>query len=228
MKKLGLVGGISWTSTLDYYKYINEGINNRLGGLNYAECIIYSLNFGDIYVKTWEGAESLLLDACKNLEKSGAEGILLCANTAHLYAESLQKEISIPLISIITATANEINKQGFKKVLLLGTKYTMELPFYKEGLKSQNIECVVPDEEDRNYIQQTVRDELGANIIKNETKQQYTAIIDKWMKSGIEAVVLGCTEIPLLIKQEDISIPVLDTTKIHSRAAVDFALDSCI
>ena len=154
------------------------------------------------------------------------DAIILCANTAHLYIDILQKEIYVPIINIISATGNEINRQGFRKVLLLGTKYTMELPFYKVGLKAQNIDCVVPHESDRIYIQQTLRDELGANIIKQETKQRYISIINKWAESDIEAVIFGCTEIPLLIAPEDISIPVFDTTQIHAQAAVDFILTS--
>ena len=147
MKKIGLVGGISWTSTLDYYKFINEGVNAKLGGLNFAECIIYSLNFGDIYTQSWDNSYDLLLNACDSLKKSGADGIALCANTAHLYADRLEQEINLPIIHIFTETAKTINKNGFKKVGLLGTKFTMEMDFYRNKLESFGLEVLTPEKQ---------------------------------------------------------------------------------
>jgi aspartate racemase len=229
MKKLGLVGGISWVSTIDYYRFINEGINEKLGGLNFAECIIYSLNFDDFQRNNtnnnWDATFELLLNACKSLEKSGAEAIVLCANTAHAVSDRLEKEIQLPIIHVATATANKINGQGLKKVGLLGTKFTMEMDFYFKKLAENNIEAIVPFlQEERDFIQQTLKEELGRGIIKEQTKRAYLSIIEKLIENGAEGIILGCTEIPMLISQEDVAVPVFDTTKIHSEAAVNFAV----
>lgn len=231
MKKLGLVGGISWVSTIDYYRFINEGINEKLGGLNFAECIIYSLNFDDFQRNNtngdWDASFNLLLNACKSLENSGAEGIVLCANTAHAVSDRLEKEIKLPIIHVATATAKAINRQGLKKVGLLGTKFTMEMDFYLNKLAENNIEAIVPYlQEERDFIQQTLKEELGRGIIKEQTKRAYLNIIEKLIENGAEGIILGCTEIPLLISQEDVSVPVFDTTKIHSEAAVNFAVSA--
>jgi aspartate racemase len=223
MKKIGLVGGISWTSTLDYYKYINEGVNAKLGGLNFAECIIYSLNFGDIYTQSWDNSFDLLLNACDSLKKSGADGIALCANTAHLYADRLQQAINLPVIHIVTETAKTINKNEFKKIGLLGTKFTMEMDFYRNKLELFGLEVLTPEKiETREYIQYTLREELGVGYINPETKKRYKEIVKELVDRGAECIVLGCTEIPMLVNQDDFEIPVLDTTKIHSQAIVDF------
>ncbi len=225
MKKIGLVGGISWTSTLDYYKFINEGVNAKLGGLNFAECIIYSLNFGDIYTQSWVNSYDLLLNACTSLKKSGADGIALCANTAHLYADRLQEEVNLPLIHIVTETAKTINKKAFKKIGLLGTKFTMEMDFYRNKLEEFGLEVLIPEKLDtREYIQYTLREELGVGIINPETKKRYKEIVIELEERGAECIVLGCTEIPMLVSQEDFIIPVFDTTKIHSQAIVDFVV----
>lgn len=231
MKKLGLVGGISWVSTIDYYRFINEGINEKLGGLNFAECIIYSLNFDDFQRNNtngnWDATFELLLNACKSLEKSGADAIVLCANTAHAVSDQLEQELKLPVIHVVTATANAINKQGLKKVGLLGTKFTMEMEFYIKKLAENNIEAIVPFlQDERDFIQQTLKEELGRGIIKEQTKRAYLSIIEKLIENGAEGIILGCTEIPLLISQEDVSVPVFDTTKIHSEAAVDFAVSA--
>jgi aspartate racemase len=223
MKKIGLVGGISWTSTLDYYKYINEGVNAKLGGLNFAECIIYSLNFGDIYTQSWDNSFDLLLNACDSLKKSGADGIALCANTAHLYADRLQQAINLPVIHIVTETAKTINKNEFKKIGLLGTKFTMEMDFYRNKLELFGLEVLTPEKiETREYIQYTLREELGVGYINPETKKRYKEIVKELVDRGAECIVLGCTEIPMLVNQDDFEIPVLDTTKIHSQSIVDF------
>ncbi|EJL71510.1 aspartate/glutamate racemase family protein [Chryseobacterium populi] len=223
MKKIGLVGGISWVSTLDYYKFINEGVNARLGGLNSAECIIYSLNFGDVQSKSWEHSFGLLLNACENLKKSGADGIVLCANTAHLFADQLQETIKLPIIHIGAETAKAINKEGYKKVGLLGTKFTMEMDFYKNKLEEYNLEVLIPEkQETRDYIQYTVKEELGIGYINPETKTNYISIVNDLINQGAECIILGCTEIPMLISQDDFTIPVFDTTKIHSQAIIDY------
>lgn len=223
MKKIGLVGGISWTSTLDYYKFINEGVNEKLGGLNFAECIIYSLNFGDIYTQSWGNSYDLLHNACDSLKKCGVEGIALCANTAHLYAGKLQESINLPIIHIVTETAKTITKKGFKKIGLLGTKFTMEMDFYKKKFEDSGLEVLIPEkQETRDYIQFTLREELGIGFINPETKEKYKEIVKELMDRGAECIVLGCTEIPMLVNQEDFDFPVFDTTKIHSQAIVEF------
>lgn len=227
LKKIGLVGGISWVSTIDYYTFINEGVNHRLGGLNFAECIIYSLNFGDIQEKTWGNSYELLLNACESLKKSGAEAIVLCANTAHLFADKLEEQIQLPFINIITETAKSINKTGLKTIALLGTNFTMEMDFYRTKLESFGIQVLVPDtQEIRDYVQYTVKEELGRGIVNPDTKKRYLEIVDDLVKRGAEGIVLGCTEIPLLLTQNDFSIPVFDTTKIHSEAIVEYAISS--
>ncbi|HBV15351.1 aspartate/glutamate racemase family protein [Chryseobacterium carnipullorum] len=223
MKKIGLVGGISWVSTLDYYKFINEGVNTRLGGLNAAECMIYSLNFGDIQAKSWVHSFDLLLNACKHLKNSGADSIVLCANTAHLFADELQNTLKLPIIHLGTETARAIQKAGFKKAGLIGTKFTMEMEFYRNKLEEYGLEVLVPEnQETRDYIQQTVKDELGVGLINPETKASYISIVEDLVNSGAECIILGCTEIPLLISQDDISVPVFDTTKIHCEAIVEY------
>lgn len=227
MKKIGLVGGISWVSTLDYYRFINEGVNAKLGGLNAAECMIYSLNFGDVQAKGWENAYELLLNACESLKRSGAEGIVLCANTAHLFADKLQAAVSLPVIHIGAETAKAINKSGYKRVGLLGTRFTMEMDFYRNKLEEYGLEVLIPEaQETRDYIQYTVKEELGVGFINPETKARYMAIVETLVSRGAECIILGCTEIPMLISQKDFTIPAFDTAQIHSDAIVDFIVCS--
>ncbi len=228
MKTLGLIGGTTWLSTIDYYRYINEGINERTGGAEYAKCIIYSFNFTEIKnladANDWDRILQLVTGACNQLEQIGADAIVLCANTMHYIADGLKKQINLPIIHIVEATACEIKKLNLKKAALLGTRFTMELDFYKAKLTEQGIETVIPESDDRQFIHDTIFNELGKNIFKQETKERYITIINQLVKQGAEGVILGCTEIPLLIKQEDLDIPAFDTTLIHSRAAVEFAL----
>lgn len=225
MKKIGLVGGISWVSTLDYYKFINEGVNAKLGGLNAAECIIYSLNFGDIQAQGWVNSFGLLLNACEHLKNSGADRIVLCANTAHLFADRLQNILKLPIIHIGTETAKAIQKAGFKRAGLIGTKFTMEMDFYKNKLEEYGLEVLTPEhQETRDYIQHTVKDELGVGLINPETKVRYISIVEELIVRGAECIILGCTEIPLLLSQDDFTIPVFDTTKIHCEAIVEYAV----
>ena len=229
MKKLGLVGGTSWVSTIDYYRLINEGINEKLGGLNFAELMIYSVNFNDFQryntAGDWDATYELLLNACESLKRGGADAIVLCANTSHAVADRLEAVLDIPIIHIVSATANEIKKLGIKKVGLMGTKFTMELSFYKNRLSEHGIESIVPEPlATRDAIQQTVKEELGRGIIKEETKQQYIGYINEMIERGAEGIILGCTELPMILSQQDIKVPVFDTTKIHSKAAIEFAL----
>ncbi len=228
MQTLGLIGGISWVSTIDYYRLINEGINDRLGGLNFSQCIIYSFNYADIKknndVNDWESTFQMVAKACNHLKSSGATAIVLCANTMHFIADRLEKEINLPIIHIAIATATEIEKAGFKKVGLLGTKFTMELDFFKSKLVDKGIDALIPNEEDREFIHQTIFDELGKGIIKAETKNRYLAIIEQLIDNGAEGIILGCTEIPLIIQADDVKIPVFDTVFLHARAAIEFSL----
>jgi len=225
MKKIGLVGGISWVSTIDYYKLINEGVNKKLGGLQFAECLIYSLNFGDIQEKTWANSYELLLNACLSLQKSGVDAIVLCANTAHMYADQIEKAIKLPLIHIGTETAKAITKEKITTVGLLGTSFSMEMDFYKDRLKSFGLNVLIPEkQETRDYIQHVLKEELGRGIINRDSKQNYIKIANELVARGAEGIILGCTEIPLLIDQSHFSVPVFDTTKIHSEAIVNFII----
>ncbi len=225
MKKIGLVGGISWVSTIDYYKLINEGVNRKLGGLQFAECLIYSVNFGDIQEKTWQNSFDILLKACLSLKKSDVEAIVLCANTAHLYADQLEKETGLPLIHIGTETSKAITQKKLSTVGLLGTSFTMEMDFYKDKLKSFGINVLVPEnQETRDYIQYVLKEELGRGIINPDSKQNYIKITNELIIRGAEGIILGCTEIPMLIDQSNFSVPVFDTTKIHAEAIVNFML----
>jgi aspartate racemase len=225
MKVIGLVGGISWVSTIDYYKFINEEINKRLGGLNFSECIIYSLNFGDVQERSWENSFDLLLNACQSLKRSGVDAIVLCANTAHLFADNLEDKIKLPIIHIGTETAKAVKHQGLVKVGLLGTRFTMEKEFYIKKLEENGLNVLVPEkQETRDYVQYTLKEELGRGIINPDTKQNYISIVKDLVDRGAEGIILGCTEIPLLLSQADFSIPIFDTTKIHSSAIVEYAL----
>lgn len=228
MKILGLIGGVSWVSTAGYYKNSNEGINQKRGGIHFAECIIHSFNFHDIIKKKnnngWESTFEILAKACENLKKSGAEAILRCANTLHLLANRLEKQIGLPIIHIATETAMEIKKQNISKVGLLGSKFTMELDFFTSKLMEQNSTTLIPELAYRDFIQNAIYNELGSGIINPETKHRFVAIINKLIENGAEGIIFGCTEIPLLIKKEDCAVPVFDTLLIHSKAAVAFAL----
>jgi aspartate racemase len=229
MKKIGLIGGISWVSTADYYSFINKGINEKLGGLNFAECIIYSFNYADIKKNNdagdWDKTLSMLTKAALGLKSCGAEAILLCANTMHLIADKLEENIKLPVINIASVTADAISKDKIEKVGLLGTKFTMEMDFFKSKLSQQNITTVIPDEDDRAFIHHTIFEELGRGLVLEETKKRYLSIIDKLVSQGAQGIILGCTEIPLLIKQEDINVPAYDTTLIHSKAAIEFMMN---
>lgn len=228
MKRLGLIGGISWVSTIDYYRYINEGINRRLGGLQYADCLIHSLNFGAVQRAGWQdldGTYRLLADAAGRLMSAGAEALVLCANTAHVVADRVQAALPLPLIHIADATAAAVVEAGLSRVALLGTQVTMEHPFYRDALRRVGVDAFVPPlQETRDYIQRTLRDELGRGVVRAETRAAYLAIIGQLVADGAQGIILGCTEIPLLVSQADVAVPVFDTTRIHAEAAVQFAL----
>lgn len=230
MKTLGLIGGTTWISTTDYYKYINQLTNERLGGENSARLLLYSVNFQEIKeladAGDWEQIGSILSDAAVRIENAGAEALMLCANTMHLVAETVQQNISIPILHIVDATAQEIERRKIKRVGLLGTKFTMEKDFFKKRLLEYGIETIVPEPEERDFIHSSIFSELGKNIFKDETKKKYLEIAENLQMKGAEGVIFGCTEIPSLIKAEDCSIASFDTTLIHAKYAVDYALRS--
>lgn len=229
MKKIGLIGGITWQSTQLYYQLLNTQVAEKLGGQSSCECIIESVNFSDISIKQanddWDALHTQMTDIAVRLEMAGADIILICANTMHLSVPAIKDKISIPLLHIAEVAGKAVKEKGCKKVLLLGTKYTMELDFYKDILKNQfGIEVMIPNDADRDIVHTIIYSELSKGIITEESKQLYLDIIKKSEKEGAEGVILGCTEIPLLIKQEDCDITVIDTTKEHAFAAVEFAL----
>lgn len=228
MKTLGLIGGMSWVSTIDYYKYINELANEKRGGLNYAQMLIYSVSFDDVKTladqSDWKTLGELFSGISQRLERAGADAIVMCANTAHIVADKVQASINIPLISIVDSTAKEISNLNLTRVALLGTGFTMNNTFYKDGLARAGIETLIPDDDERDFIHASIFGELGKNIFTTETKQKYLEIIENLKTRGAEGVIFGCTEIPLLLKPEDCDIPSFDTTLIHAKYAVDFAL----
>ena len=228
MKTIGLIGGTGWVSTLEYYRLINEETNKRLGGLNAARCIIYSFNYADINEcnlrEDHEGVYNLVLDAAIKLKNASADCLVLCANTLHQYADRIVEEVKLPVIHIADATAVEIKRHGLSTIGLLGTKFTMEMDFYTKRLSAARINSIVPEKPERLFIHHTIMDELLKEIIKPESKKRFLEIINDLEQKGAQGIVLGCTEIPLLIKQEDTHLHVFNTLKIHAKAAVEFAI----
>ena len=229
MKKIGLIGGITWQSTQLYYQYLNEAVNAKLGGTHSCKLLMESVDFHEISERQsqgdWDSLQTEFAEIGQRLEKAGAELILIGANTMHLCADSIKEATSIPLLHIAEATGEAVVSGGIKKVLLLGTKYTMGLDFYKNILKEQfDINTLVPNELDQEMVHEIIYRELAKGIIRPESRKDYQTIINKAKTMGAEGVILGCTEIPLLIQQEHCDIPTFDTTKIHSEAAVAYAL----
>lgn len=228
MKTIGMIGGTTWLSTIDYYKIINENINLRLGGNNSAKILLYSLNFEEfkppISQDEFAPFINLLTKIALNLEKAGAECLVICANTPHMVADQVQMNIKIPLINIAEETSKVVKSNGIKTVGLIGTKFTMEMSFYNDKLLKHGIQTLIPELQDRAFIHESIYKELAKGIFSLETKTRYLEIIQNLIKQGAEGIILGCTEIPLLIKQEDSTVPVFDTTLIHSIATVNFAL----
>lgn len=223
MKTIGLIGGMSWESTVTYYQIINETIKKQLGGLHSAKILLYSVDFAEIEKcqadGDWEKSAEILSETAINLEKAGADFIVICTNTMHKVAPQIQSKINIPVIHIAEATAHELKENSIKKVALLGTKYTMTQDFYKSKIKEAGIEVIVPDEKDIETVNDIIYNELCLGNILQTSKEKYIEIIEKLSKKGAEGVILGCTEIGLLINQKDTSLPVFDTTKIHAEKA---------
>ena len=229
MKIIGLIGGLTWHSTVDYYRLINEMTNKQLGGVHASKSVIYSVDFAEIKFYTEkEDRDTLgkiMLEAAQSLERAGADCVLIGANTMHYVAHKVEPFINIPLIHVAECVATAITVQQLKKVALLGTKYAMRSEVYPEKLERHGIEMIIPDnEEDIDIINDAIYKEFSMGIFSAETKQKYLTIIDKLIQRGAEGIILGCTEIPILIKQNDCTVPVFDTTFLHAQAAVEFAL----
>lgn len=228
MKTLGIIGGLSWFSTTVYYRTINQLTNQLLGDSHSAKIILYSVDFNDFRIlqekNDWDSIEKNLTDIAQRLQNAGADCIVMATNTPHLVADIVRQKIKIPLLHIAEETAKEIVSQKVTKVGLIGTKFTMENSFFKDRLSKFGIDTVIPESSDRDFIHASIFNELTKGIFKEETKKKYIGIIEKLKASGAEGVIFGCTEISLLLQQDDCSITVFDTTVIHSEAAVNFAL----
>lgn len=228
MKTIGLIGGLSWESSIEYYRIINEEVKKRLGGLHSAKCIMYSLDLDEIaqlqHSGNWDESTKLMIDAAQRLERAGADFIVICTNGMHKVFDEMQKSVKIPVLHIIDATAEKIKSCYLNKVGLLGTKYTMEEDFYKGRLsKKHSINVIVPDEKERQVVHDVIYNELCVGKMRKESKEKFRKIMANLVANGAEGIILGCTEIQLLIKQEDCRIPLFDTTEIHAKAAVEYA-----
>jgi aspartate racemase len=229
MKTIGLLGGMSWQSTLPYYRIINETVKQRLGGLNSAKIVLYSVNFAEIELMQrngdWHAAGRLLAEAATRLEAAGAEFIVLCTNTMHNVAGAIETATTLPLLHIADATATEVKAAGYKTVGLLGTNFTMEQPFYKARLTEQHgLNVLIPNEQARQQVHQIIYNELCLGKVLPESRERYRQIIAQLVEKGAEAIILGCTEISLLVSQQDSAVPLFDTTSIHARGAAKLAL----
>jgi aspartate racemase len=229
MKIIGLIGGMSWESSVEYYRIINEEVKKRLGGLHSAYSIMYSVDFAEIEKcqskGDWEKAGDILANAAKSLEKSGADFIIICTNTMHKVIDTIQGNINIPILHIADATATQIKKHGLKTIGLLGTKYTMEQDFYKSRLEAQGLKVLIPTDQEREIINTIIYEELCLGKILPSSKTSYKSAINNLIENGAEGIILGCTEIGLLIKQEDTNVPLFDTASTHALAAVNKALE---
>lgn len=229
MKTIGLLGGMSWESTVTYYRVINEFIKKKLGGFHSAKILLYSVDFAEIEKcqtsEQWDEAAGILASAAMGLERAGADFLIICTNTMHKVANKIQEAIRIPIIHIAEATGEELKKRGIKKTALLGTKYTMKQAFYREKLEKAGIEVMVPNDRDKELINNVIYNELCLGIISENSKKELLKIIKELEDMGAQGVVLGCTEIGLLINQGDICLPVFDTTKIHAEKAAMLAMD---
>ncbi|MBA4538568.1 aspartate/glutamate racemase family protein [Bacillus aquiflavi] len=230
MKTIGLIGGMSWESTGEYYRLINEEVKKRLGGLHSAKCLLYSVDFAEIeqcqMKNNWDKAADILASAAKSLERAGADFLVLCTNTMHKVAPEIEKATKLPLLHIADATAKKIKEHGVKKIGLLGTSYTMEQAFYKERLLTNGIDILIPNKHERNIVNKVIFEELCLGDIRYPSKETYKKIIHDLINAGAEGIILGCTEITLLIDQADSNVPLFDTTSIHALTAVEKALQN--
>jgi aspartate racemase len=233
MRTLGLLGGMSWESTAIYYRHLNELARERLGGLHSAKLLLWSFDFAEIAALQragdWDGATVLMIDAASQLENAGADGLLVCSNTMHRMAEKVEAAVSIPLIHIADATAAAVKRTHCRRPALLATRFTMEQDFYKERLRKRHgIEPLVPGQTDREIVHRIIYEELCRGEVRPESKRTYLDLIARLRNSGADGVILGCTEITMLIGQDDLDVPVFDTTRIHAESAIEFALTGSI
>ena len=231
MKTIGMIGGMSWESSIEYYRIINETVRTELGGLHSAKSMLVSVEFAEIeamqHQGRWDEAAKILIDAARRLESGGADFAIICTNTMHKLYDTIQQSVQIPLLHIADATAESIKAQGIQKIALLGTRFTMEENFYKGRLvDNYGLEVIIPSSEDMQIVHRIIYEELCAGIIKSNSKQRYRDIIRRLVKGNAEGIILGCTEIGLLVKQEDSPVPLFDTTEIHAKAAVKYALEN--
>ena len=228
LKIIGLIGGMSWESTVTYYKIINETVKEKLGGLHSAKCILYSVDFQEIEEcqanGNWEKSGEILGEAAYNLEKAGADFIVICTNTMHKVVNQIKEKISVPILHIAEMTAEKILEKGLKNIALLGTKYTMEQDFYKSKLIEKGINVIIPDKNDIEIINEVIYDELCLGTINSDSKKKFLEIVDKLRSKGAEGIILGCTEIGLLIKNEDTDVPLFDTAIIHAEQAAMYSI----
>lgn len=228
MKTIGIIGGTSWESSIEYYRILNETVKMKLGGLHSAKCLMYSVEFQEIsdlmQSGDWKAVSTLLQEVARVLKAGGADFLIICSNTLGAPAQDIEKNIGIPMLSIADATAEEIQKKNLRKVGFIGTKYAMEGNYYKNTLYKHGIEAVIPEENDRATINSIIFEELCLGIITQDSREIVKNIIGKLQSKGAEGIVLGCTEIPLLIKQEDVNIPIFDTLTIHAVSAAELAL----
>ena len=229
MKMIGLIGGMSWESSAEYYRLINEGVRDRLGPAASARCLLWSFNFADIerlqHIGDWKGLTARMVDAARCLEAGGADFLLICTNTMHRMADEVQQAVGVPLLHIVDPTADRVKAAGFGKVGLLGTAFTMEQAFYKGRLADRyGLDVIVPNEVDRATVHRIIYDELIAGKVLAESRDAYRSIIARLVRSGAEAVILGCTEFMLLVRPEDSEVPIFDTTALHAAAAIETAL----
>jgi len=228
LKTIGLIGGMSWESTVTYYKIINEVIKEKLGGLHSAKCVLYSVDFQEIEEcqanGNWEKSGEILGEAAYNLEKAGADFIVICTNTMHKVVNQIKEKISIPILHIAEMTAEKILEKGLENIALLGTKYTMEQDFYKSKLIEKGINVIIPDKNDVEIINKVIYDELCLGTINSDSKKKFLEIVDKLRSKGAEGIILGCTEIGLLIKNADTDVPLFDTAIIHAEQAAIYSI----
>jgi aspartate racemase len=230
MKIIGLIGGMSWESSIEYYRIINQATREKLGGLHSAKSLMYSVEFSEIenlqHQNRWDDAADILIRAARSLEKGGADFALICTNTMHKLYDEVQNQIQIPLLHIADATAETIKRSGMDQIGLLGTRFTMEEDFYKGRLIEKfDLKVMIPTSEEMDQVHRVIYEELCAGIIEQSSRQIYVDIIKRLITAGAQGIILGCTEIGLLVKPENSSVPLFDTTEIHAKAAVRYALE---
>ena len=229
MKTIGMIGGMSWESSIEYYRIINQTVREKRGGLHSAKSIMVSVEFAEIealqHQDRWDELSAIMIDAARSLERGGADFVIICTNTMHKLYDEVQNHIEIPMLNIADATAEKIITDGLDRIALLGTRFTMEEEFYKGRLVDKyRLGVIIPEDDEMEIVHRVIYDELCAGIIKPDSKQKYAAIIKRLIAAGAQGIILGCTEIGLLVKPEDSSVALFDTTEIHAKAAVRYAL----